>query len=112
LALGEKWTEQGLVFANFFGDKCCPRRLNRQFDAVIKQAGLPKVRFHDLRQGAATMLLSQGVDVKTISDLLGHSTTRMTLEVYSHVLNSMRTEAADQMDHLLIERPEDTITCG
>ena len=101
LAVGQKWTEQGLVFPNFYGGLNCPRRLNRQFDEALMKAGLPKVRFHDLRHGAATMLLSQGVAVKTISEVLGHSNTRMTLDVYSHVLGTMRQEAADRMDTLL-----------
>ncbi len=67
----------------------------------MKRAGLPKIRFHDLRHSAVTLLLSQEVPVKVISELLGHSTTRMTLDVYSHVLGSMQHEAAERIIALL-----------
>jgi integrase len=101
LALGDKWTDHGLMFPNHFGGLNCPRRLDRQFDEAILKAGLPKIRLHDLRHGTATMLLSQGVDIKTISGVLGHSTTRMTMDVYAHVLDSMKVGAAKEIDRLL-----------
>ena len=59
------------------------------------------MRFHDFGHGVAARLISQEVDIKSISDLLGHSTTRMTLDVYSHIIDFMRSRAADKMDKLL-----------
>jgi integrase len=64
-------------------------------------AGVPQVRFHDLRHTAATLLLSRGVHPKVVSELLGHSTVAITLDVYSHVIPSMQREAAQVMDDLL-----------
>jgi len=101
LAVGAKWQEHGLVFPNYYGGLNCPRRVNRAFDAAINRAGLPKIRLHDLRHGAATMLLASGVPIKAVSEVLGHSTTRMTLEVYSHVLDATRSEVAKQIDKVL-----------
>jgi len=68
---------------------------------VLKTAGLPPVRFHDLRHTAATFLLAQGVDARTIMETLGHSQISLTLDTYSHVLPSLQREAADRMNRLL-----------
>jgi len=59
------------------------------------------MRFHDLRQSAATILLVAGVHPKVVQERLGHSTIAMTLDVYSHVLSSMEQEAAGKIDNLL-----------
>ena len=52
---------------------------------VLKRAGLPKVRFHDLRHTFATLALKSGVDVKTVSSMLGHSTYQTTADIYTHL---------------------------
>jgi integrase len=67
---------------------------------VLKDAGLPDVRFHDLRHSAATILLSMGVHPKVVQEILGHSQISMTLDTYSHVLPSMQQEAMDKLDDL------------
>jgi integrase len=75
---------------------------NRRWKPLLKQAGLPHtVRFHDLRHTCATLLLSQGINPKVISDMLGHSDVGFTLSVYAHVLPSMQQDAADSMDKAL-----------
>lgn len=61
---------------------------------VLKRAGLPKVRFHDLRHSFATLALQNGVDVKTLSSMLGHYSAGFTLDTYAHVTTSMQHEAA------------------
>lgn len=68
---------------------------------MLRQAGLPDIRFHDLRHTCATLLLAQGVHPKIISERLGHSTVTMTLDTYSHVLPDMQKEAAEKPDALL-----------
>lgn len=57
-----------------------------QLKALLKQAGLPDIRFHDLRHSTATLLLSLGVHPKVVQEILGHSVIGMTLDIYSHVL--------------------------
>jgi len=68
---------------------------------VLAQIGLPPIRLHDLRHSAATLLLSQGVHQRIVQDLLGHSTIRLTLDVYSHMLPNLQKEAADKMERHL-----------
>lgn len=70
------------------------------FYQLLKDAGLPPMRFHDLRHSAATILFVAGVNPKVIQELLGHSKISITLEVYSHVLPSMQQEVASKMDDL------------
>ena len=74
--------------------------LHRALDA----AGLPRVRVHDLRHTAATLLLGQGVHPKVVQELLGHSSVTLTLDTYSHVLPGLHADAAARMD-ALFDRP-------
>jgi integrase len=66
-----------------------------------EKAGLPRIRFHDLRHTAATLLLKQGTNPKVVQERLGRPTIAVTLDVYSHVLPDMQTEAAAKLDALL-----------
>ena len=68
---------------------------------MLKDAGLPRIRFHDLRHTAATLLLGRGVHPKIVSEMLGHSTTAITLDLYSHVTPTMQREAAAIFDSVL-----------
>jgi integrase len=63
--------------------------------------GLPPIRFHDLRHTTATLMLSQGIHPKVVSEMLGHTTIGITLDIYSHVLPEMQREAAHTLDRLL-----------
>ncbi|HEV2357498.1 MAG TPA: site-specific integrase [bacterium] len=78
-----------------------PNLLRRSFQPLLKKAGLPQIRFHDLRHTAATLLLLQGVHPKVVQERLGHSQISVTLDTYSHVLPSMGREAAAKLDALL-----------
>ncbi len=71
---------------------------NRSWRPLLREAGLPHMRFHDLRHTCATLLLSKGVHPKVVQELLGHSSIEITLDTYSHVLPSMGGAAADAMD--------------
>jgi integrase len=62
---------------------------------------VPNIRFHDLRHTAATFLLAMGVDPRTIMETLGHSQISLTLNTYSHVLPSLKTDAAQRMNSIL-----------
>jgi integrase len=69
--------------------------------SILRKAGLPRIRFHDLRHSAATLLLSMGVHPKVVQELLGHSQISMTMDIYSHVLPSMQKEAMEKINTLL-----------
>lgn len=100
------WEDNDLIFANDVGRHIDASNLRRSFRLMLERAGLPTIRFHDLRHTAATLLLMQGVHVKVVSEMLGHSTVSLTLDVYSHVLPSLQAEAAAKMEALLtIESP-------
>lgn len=70
---------------------------------VLERAGLPKVRFHDLRHTFATLALQNGVDIKTVSSMLGHYSAGFTLDTYTHVTTPAQMEAANTMGSVLTE---------
>lgn len=70
------------------------------FKRLLKVAALPDVRFHDLRHSAATVLLAAKVDLKVVSELLGHSSVVITADIYAHVMPEMQQEIVKKMDDL------------
>jgi integrase len=101
LAAGSAWEDSGLVFTTPIGTAVDSRNVTREFRALLVSANLPAVRFHDLRHTAATLLLAQGVDPRTIMETLGHSQISLTLNTYSHVLPALQEAAAAKMDTML-----------
>nr|MBA2692081.1 site-specific integrase [Rubrobacter sp.] len=91
----------GLVFPSSVGTPLTGRNISRDFEATLARAGLPAIRFHDLRHTCATLLLRQGVNPKYVQELLGHADIALTLNVYSHVLPDMGDAAAEAMDAAL-----------
>lgn len=101
LKLGPDYaTECDLVCCQFDGT---PLRNNvtRDFSVLLKRAGLPRVRFHDLRHTHASLLLASGVHPKVVSERLGHASISITLQIYSHVLPTIQKEAAAKIDTAL-----------
>jgi integrase len=96
---GSEHQDHDLIFCQPNGK---PLRANnivrRDFKRVLKRAGLPQIRFHDLRHCHATLLLRQGVHPKVVQERLGHSTPAFTLQVYSHVLPGMQEEATRALE--------------
>ncbi|HEY6541612.1 MAG TPA: tyrosine-type recombinase/integrase [Ktedonobacteraceae bacterium] len=97
---GDRWRERGLIFSNKYGGFLNPDYVWRWFKKLLRQANLPDVRFHDLRHGAATVLLAAKVDLKVVSELLGHSSVAITADIYAHVLPEMQQEVVKKMDDL------------
>jgi integrase len=100
LAAGPEWTDWGLVFTTATGGPLDGSWVTRHFQKLVAEAGLPRQRFHDLRHGAASLLLAQGVHPRTVMALLGHSRVSITMELYSHVTAALQRDAADQMERL------------
>ncbi len=101
LQAGPTWTDKDLVFCTAFGTPLNPNYVLERFKKLLKKAGLPDMRFHDLRHSAATMLLSMGVHPKVVQELLGHNQISMTMDIYSHVLPTMQKEAMSKMNDAL-----------
>jgi integrase len=97
--LGDRYHDQGLVFTTDTGAPINPSNLRqRSFAPLLKRAGLPHMRFHDLRHTCATLLLSRGVHPKFVQELLGHATIAITLDTYSQVMPSMGDATAKAME--------------
>ena len=89
------------VFPSPSGGPMSPDSVLHMLQRVLKRAGLPKVRFHDLRHTFATLALQNGVDIKTVSGMLGHFSAGFTLDTYAHVTTSAKREAAKTMGNIL-----------
>jgi len=95
----------GLVFATEIGTVINPSNLrNRSFNPLLKRARLRPIRFHDLRHTCATLLLSQNVNPKIVSEMLGHASITITLDTYSHVLPTMQENAIRALEDALNQK--------
>ncbi len=92
--------QHDLVVDDADGDPMHPDLLSGGWRRALRHAGLPPVRFHDLRHAHATLILQQGIHPKIVSERLGHSSIGITLDTYSHVLPSMQAEAAKAVDQI------------
>ena len=100
--LGTVWQDvDGLAFTDAVGRPLSGRNVTREFSLLLKSAGLPHIPFHGLRHSTATALLSAGVPLKVIADLLGHTTIAVTANIYASVTPELRRDAADAMDRAL-----------
>lgn len=95
LLAGPLWTDTGLVFTEEDGSGVHPDRYTRRFAALVKKAGVPQIRLHDVRHTNATLALEAGVHPKVVSERLGHATIGITLDLYSHVSPSVDQAAAE-----------------
>jgi integrase len=101
LKYGPAYIESNMVFTQETGDYISPSAVNGLFRRFLQQLGLPEIRFHDLRHTHATILLGMGVNPKLVSERLGHSSVAITLDVYSHVLPSMKQDLSDQFSKVM-----------
>ena len=101
--LGAAWVETGFVFTSSIGTPIDPRNLYRDFQKVCENAGLSHWHPHELRHSAASLMLANGVKLQVVSQVLGHSSIRMTADVYGHILDPDREQAAKAMAAVLWE---------
>jgi integrase len=98
---GPDYRDQDLVFAEPDGSPIHPERFAKRFRVRVAQAGVPVIRFHDLRHTWATLALQAGVHPKVVQEVLGHSNIAITLGTYSHAIPSMQEQAADTVAALV-----------
>lgn len=111
LEIGTSWEDLNLVFPNSWGRYMATDYfVRREFSRILDRAGLPRVRFHDLRHTFATLQLANQQPVKIVSEMMGHTRTAITQDLYTHVSAQMQRGAADALNALLTSASAEGIT--
>jgi integrase len=100
---GDLYKDQDLVACTSIGTRINPSNLRRSFYRQVKNAELKKIRFHDLRHTHATLCLSLNLHPKIVSERLGHSNVKITLDTYSHVLPNLQNEAVNEISRAIFK---------
>jgi integrase len=103
--VGDQWQDYDLIFPSSVGTPQSPSNLLKSFKSVLKQSGLPIIRFHDLRHTAASLMLNQGVPPFVVSKILGHSKPSTTMDIYGHLIPVMHEGIGNLMDEMLTPIP-------
>ncbi|MET8980851.1 tyrosine-type recombinase/integrase [Streptomyces sp. NPDC004539] len=101
---GPGWADTGRIFVEEDGTWLHPGKVSDLFARLVEEAGLPPVRLHDLRHLAATLALLAGIDIRVVSEMLGHSETAVTRDIYQTVLEEIAREAAEAVVKLVPRR--------
>jgi integrase len=105
--LSDRYHDYDLVFCQANGKPLHPSDVRKDFHRILKAAGLPRIRFHDLRHSCATLRLAAGDNLKVVQELLGHASAAFTLSVYGHVVPGLREQSTRALEaRLLGEKPE------
>ena len=97
MVMGSGWADLDLVFAQPTGEPWKPDTISQAFDRQVAALELPRIRFHDLRHTHASHLLASGVNVKVVSERLGHASVAFTLDVYAHTMPGQQADAAAEV---------------
>ncbi len=101
---GANWQESDLVFTTRTGRPIEGSNVLRSFHRLTAKAGLPRIRVHDARHGAATLLAAGNVHPRVAMEILGHSKISVTMDIYTHVPDALKREAVAHMDRMLSRR--------
>lgn len=105
---GDAWQDNGLIFAEEDGSPLLPNHVSNHFQDLAVRAGLPPIRLHDLRHGAATIALAAGTDMKIVQEMLGHAVCSFTVDTYTSVLPQLAIDAAEKAARLVPRRRSPT----
>ncbi len=97
----DKWQENDLIFTSSIGTYMDQSKVSKEFKRLLKKAGLPNLRFHDLRHTSLSLLLEMGTPVNTVQRRAGHSKASVTVDVYGHAMAGSQNQAADRMDEMM-----------
>ena len=100
LAVGASYRDSGLLFTHPDGSPLKPATVSRIFDRLVKEAKVPRITLHGTRHTWATLALLEGIPAKVVAEVLGHSSTQVTLDVYSHVDAGMQADATSRVANL------------
>jgi integrase len=106
LAAGAAHEDVGHLLADEVGRPCRPDSISQWFDQKVKATGFPRIRLHDCRHTAASLMLAAGVPIKVVSEMLGHASPTITLAIYAHVLPGMAEEAGAALSGSLLGSPQ------
>lgn len=110
--MGSRWQENNLILPSAVGSPLHKSNMRKDFNRVLKAAGLPHIRFHDLRHTAASLMMNHQVPILVASRRLGHSKPSVTLDIYSHLYQESQNDVAKMLDELVtpvpVEMPSDT----
>jgi integrase len=98
---GEDWQDNNLIFTTNRGTPLQSTGVRRRFYKLLDKAGLPKIRFHDIRHTATSLMLNNGIPVLIVSKRLGHSSVSVTLDTYAYFIPEMQQGIGDMMDELI-----------
>jgi integrase len=101
VARGEDWAGEGLLFPSTAGTPLIPRNLTRHYKRLLRRAGLPERRFHDLRHTAASLMFGHGLEATAVQRVLGHSSIAITNDTYIHLMPQTRRQTAAAMEAFL-----------
>lgn len=99
--LGTLWKDSNRIFTQETGEPMHPDTFSGWFSKFIKAKNLPKVTFHGLRHTNASILIANGVDLKTVSSRLGHASVQITTDTYTHLIRKVEREAGNKMEEIL-----------
>lgn len=102
LRAGTAWTDSGAVFTDEIGRPLNPDHISDRFGKLCATAGVPTIRLHDTRHTAVTLMIASGEDVKVVSTLAGHADTRITVELYQHVLPGQADGAGARLSKMVL----------
>src|SRR6266487_2666734 len=97
-ARSSRWQDKDVVFSTGDGGYMEPQNVYAAFKVLLKEAGLPDIRFHDLRHSAISIWLAMGINLKVVQELVGHSDIRVTMNIYGHAFPGMHGGAMDDFD--------------
>ena len=104
LRAGGAYAEGGALLADELGRPYAPDAVAKKFAEAVRAAGLPRIRFHDLRHSSATLMLAAGTPVRVVSEVLGHANVMVTLQTYGHVVPGMAEQATSALSASLMGR--------
>ncbi len=103
--MGSRWKDNNLIFPSSVGTPLNKSNMRKDFNRILEEAGLPHIRFHDLRHTAASLMMNHQVPILVASRRLGHSKPSVTLDIYSHLYQESQNDVATLLDELVTPVP-------